>query len=288
MSEVRTETHPEVHPYLTLKFAQELYHKPPASLEPVERQRIDNAVARQLKIEQRILATPEAAQVVLPASSIDQAFAEIRNRYETEDEFLADLERSNLDQESLRVSIEHDLKFDAVLDRVASRIVDVSETDIEIFYLMHRERFRRPENRTLRHILITINDVVHGSDRASARRKIDTIRTRLLKSPNRFSEQAMRHSECPTAMNGGLLGTIKRGQLYPELEKAAFMLGLGEMSRVIESPMGFHIMHCAAIESASEMPLANVREKIRTHLLDSRRQASQKEWIASLFRQDAG
>ncbi|WP_153110188.1 nitrogen fixation protein NifM [Propionivibrio limicola] len=278
----------EVQPYLTLKLAQELFHKPPASLEPEERKRVDSVVARQVKIEQRILATPEAAQVVLPASSVEQAFAEIRARYESEDDFLADLEKSGLDQESLIASIERDLKFDAVLDRVASRAAEVSETDIEIFYHMHRDRFRRPENRTLRHILITINDTLHGSDRASARRKIDTVRTRLLKSPKRFAEQATRYSECPTAMNGGLLGAVQRGQLYPELEKAAFMLQSGEISRVIESPMGFHVMHCAAIESASETPLAAAREKIRAHLVDSRRRAAQKEWIASLFRQDAG
>lgn len=276
----------EAQSYLTLKLSQELFRKPPENLAPEEKKRVETVVARQVKIEQKILSTPEAAQVVLPQSSVEQAFDEIKSRYESEDDFLADLERSGLDCERLMASIERDLKFDAVLDRIASQIVEVTDTDIEIFYHMHRDRFKKPETRTLRHILITINDTLHGSDRASARRKIDTIRTRLLKAPKRFSEQAMRYSECPTALNGGLLGTVPKGQLYPELEKAAFLLDTGELSRVIESPMGFHVMQCSAIESASEVPLANVKEKIRQHLVDSRRHASQKEWIASLFRKE--
>lgn len=277
----------EVDSYLRLKLSQELYRKPPSMLEPVERQRVDSVAARQRSIEQRILSSAEAAQVVLPASSLSQALAEVRRRYGSDEEFLVDIESSGLDHEGLMAAIERDLKFDAILDGVASRIADVSETDIEIFYLMHRDKFCRPENRTLRHVLVTINESLKGNDRASARRKIDNVRARLLKSPERFAELAMRYSECTTAMNGGLLGVVEKGQLFPELEKAAFALNVDELSRVVESPVGFHVIHCVAVESASEQPLAAVREKIRTHLIESRRRAAQKEWIATLFKQAA-
>ena len=277
----------EVDSYLRLKLSQELYRKPPSMLEPVERQRVDSVAARQRSIEQRILSSAEAAQVVLPASSLSQALAEVRGRYGSDEEFLVDIESSGLDHEGLMAAIERDLKFDAILDGVASRIADVSETDIEIFYLMHRDKFCRPENRTLRHVLVTINESLKGNDRASARRKIDNVRARLLKSPERFAELAMRYSECTTAMNGGLLGVVEKGQLFPELEKAAFALNVDELSRVVESPVGFHVIHCVAVESASEQPLAAVREKNRTHLIESRRRAAQKEWIATLFKQAA-
>ena len=277
----------EVDSYLRLKLSQELYRKPPSMLEPVERQRVDSVAARQRSIEQRILSSAEAAQVVLPASSLSQALAEVRGRYGSDEEFLADIESSGLDHEGLMTAIERDLKFDAILDGVASRIADVSETDIEIFYLMHRDKFCRPENRTLRHVLVTINESLKGNDRASTRRKIDNVRARLLKSPERFAELAMRYSECTTAMNGGLLGVVEKGQLFPELEKAAFALNVDELSRVVESPVGFHVIHCVAVESASEQPLAAVREKIRTHLIESRRRAAQKEWITTLFKQAA-
>ncbi|MEI7428980.1 MAG: nitrogen fixation protein NifM [Betaproteobacteria bacterium] len=273
--------------YLRLKLAQQLFSKQPASLEPEERQRVEQVALRQLKIEQRILATPEAARVVLPGSSLSQAMDEIRSRYGSEEEYCTDLEASGLDPRTLAESIERELVFDAVLECVASKVPQASDTDVEIFYLMHQARFQRPENRTLRHILVTINEELPDSDRISALRKITAIRSRLLKSPHRFAEQALKHSECPTAMNGGLLGTLKRDQLYPELEPAAFALPLGELSEVVESPLGFHILHCVAIEDGGTIPLAGVHEKIRSYLMDSRRRSSQKSWIASLFRQDS-
>jgi peptidyl-prolyl cis-trans isomerase C len=277
----------ETNPYLRLKLAQQLFQKTPGNLEPDERQRVDQIAARQLKIEQRILSTLEAAQVILPESSLQQAVAEIRGRYSSDAEYLADLETSGLDPTSLTQAIERDLKVEAVLDRVGSQIAEVSDNDVEIYYLMHRERFRRPENRTLRHILVTINEDLPGSDRVTALDKIEAIRDRLQKAPKRFGEQALKHSECPTAMNGGLLGIVKRGQLFPELEDAAFDLSPGEVSEVLESPLGFHVLQCVAIEADSELQLGSVRAKIRERITDSRRKAGQKAWIAGLFRQPA-
>lgn len=269
--------------YLTLKLAQELYRKPPESLAPDERQRVARVAARQLAIEQRILAAPEAAQVVLPLSSVDQGVAEIRGRYAAEEDYVADLAKSELDPASLRAAIERDLRVEAVLDRVGSQAAVVSDTDVEIFYLMNRKRFLRPETRTLRHILVTINDAVAGSERPAARARIGAIAARLERAPERFAEQALKHSECPTAMNGGLLGTVVRGQLFAELEPVAFALGLGQLSGIVESPLGFHILRCDAIEAESELPLASVRDKVRSQLADSRRRAAQRAWIAGLF-----
>ena len=271
--------------YLVLKLSQALFQKAPGLLAPKERQRVEQVASRQLEIEQRILATPEAAQIHVPEASLNAAVAEIRGRYATRAEYLADLVNAGLDESTLRVAIARDLRFEAVLERVASREAKVSDLDAEIFYFIHREKFRRPENRTLRHILVTINDDLPGSDRVSAWRHIEALQTQLKNTPDRFADLALKHSECPTAMQGGLLGTLRRGQLYPELEPVAFALRLGELSEIVESPMGFHLLYCVAIEDESFVPFSVVREKIRAHLSARRQKAAQRQWIASLFGQ---
>ena len=271
--------------YLVLKLSQALFQKAPGLLAPKERQRVEQVASRQLEIEQRILATPEAAQIHVPEASLNAAVAEIRGRYATRAEYLADLDNAGLDESTLRVAIARDLRFEAVLERVASREAKVSDLDAEIFYFIHREKFRRPESRTLRHILVTINDDLPGSDRVSAWRHIEALQTQLKNTPDRFADLALKHSECPTAMQGGLLGTLRRGQLYPELEPVAFALRLGELSEIVESPMGFHLLYCVAIEDESFVPFSVVREKIRAHLSARRQKAAQRQWIASLFGQ---
>jgi len=274
---------PEKNTYLTLKLAQQLFQRPPGELEAAQRQRVDAIVARQVRMEGRILATPEAALVSVSPSALEEALAQIRCRYAGEAEFLADLEKSELDPDRLTQAIACELKVAAVLDRVAGQSDEVGDTDVEIFYLMHRDRFRRPENRTLRHILVTINDDLPGSDRVSARDRIDAIGKRLVKSPKRFGEQALKHSECPTALSNGQLGTVKRGQLFAELEAVAFALSPGEISAVVESPLGFHLLQCVAVEAESLLPLDSVRSAIRERMTESRRRASQKTWIGRLL-----
>jgi peptidyl-prolyl cis-trans isomerase C len=270
-------------PYLRLKLAHELYRKSPDSLDDDERRRLSTIAGRQQEIERHILGSANAALVVLPEASVAACLKDIRDRYPDLSEFEADLERVGLTPDTLRQSVERDLKVEAVLEQVAASVPPINDTEVEIFYLQHRQRFRTPETRMLRHILITINDDLPGSARDAALAKIEAIRERLRKSVDRFGEQALKHSECPTAMNGGLLGKVPRGQLFPEVEAAAFALAAGELSAIVESPLGFHVVLCDSIESESPVPLADVFERLREHLAGSRRAAAQKSWIAGLF-----
>jgi nitrogen fixation protein NifM len=269
--------------YLTLKLSHQLYGKSPDGLEADERQHVAVVVGRQQEIEQRILASAQAALVVLPEASIEACLRDIRDRYPDEAEFEADMARVNLGVDILRQAIERDLKVEAVLEQVGAAAPAVSDTEVEIFYLQHRERFSRPEMRALRHILITINEDLPGNKREAALTRIEAIRERLAKDPDRFGEQALKHSECPTAMNGGLLGKLPRGKLYAQVEATAFALTPGELSAVVESPLGFHVVLCDGIDAERLIPLADVRERVREHLTASRRAAAQKSWITGLF-----
>ena len=270
-------------PYLTLKLSHALFSKSPDGLDDTERKRVSTIAARQQEIENRILGSANAALVVLPEASVEACIQDIRDRYPDEPEFEADLARSGLDADTLRAAVVRDLKVEAVLEQVSAGTAPVSDTEVEIFYLQHRERFTKPETHTLRHILITVNDDVPGSQRAAAQAKIEAIRARLEKDLGRFAEQALKHSECPTAMNGGLLGKVPHGKLFAEVESVAFQLQPGELSAVIESPLGFHIVLCDAIEDSVVVPLDEVKGKVREHLMTARRTAAQKAWIASLF-----
>jgi nitrogen fixation protein NifM len=270
-------------PYLVLKLAHEFHGKSTEALDPAERRRVAALARRQAEIESRILATIEASSVLLPDSSVAGALAEIRQRYPTTEEYAADLARTGLTPASLSQALERDLKVEAVLEQVAHRAPPVSATEIEIFYLQHAERFVKPEVRTLRHILVTINDTLPGNERAAAHEKISAIHLRLTQEPGRFAEQALKHSECPTAMQGGLLGQVPRGKLYPEIDAAAFALPEGGLSGIVESALGFHVLLCEGIEPERCVSLAESGERIRERLETERRQAFQKAWIRQLF-----
>jgi len=277
--------HTAISAYLNLKLAHELFQKQFDELRPEERQRIEGVAIRQFALEQRILSSPEAAGVMLPAVALEKGFSEIRERYASAPEFAADLARAGLDEEGLRAAIERDMKVEAILEKIAASAEKVSDTDAEIFYLVHKSRFLRPETRTLRHILITVNPDFAGATREAAAARIAVLHGEALADPARFEALALQHSECPTAMNGGLLGQVRRGQLYPELEPAAFSLDAGGISAVSESPVGFHILKCDAVEAEYQVPFAEARARILEYLETQRRKNAQKAWIDGLRHQ---
>ena len=118
---------------------------------------------------------------------------------------------------------------------------------------------------------------------AAARASKATVYRRWPSKPALFAQAALRHSQCPTAMDGGLLGTVKRGQLYSELEPEAFALALGEVSAVLASPVGLHLIYCEEIPPAGMLAFTEVREHIVERLGDKRRRDAQRSWIKQLF-----
>jgi nitrogen fixation protein NifM len=269
--------------YLALKAAQKLYSKAPAALQPDEFERVQKVAQQQHKLEARVLAAPEARDAMVPPSTLEAAMQEIRGRYPSEEEFAEDMERNGLDQASFAKALERELRVEAVLEKVATRAESVSDMDVELYYQFHPEQFRRPETRLARHILITINETMVENKRDAAQKRIAEIAARLAKEPSRFEEQALKHSECPTALDGGKLGDLPRGKLFPELDKALFELKDGEVSGVLESELGFHILRCDTITAASVLGFDQAKQHIRKLMEQKRKRVCQQAWVKGLL-----
>lgn len=266
------------HGYIELKLSWELFKKSPETLTAPERDRLSDVADKQDSIELRILASKAAANVVVPSATVKNRLDEIRKRYPSEDEFAHDMEGHGLTEGELEKAVERDLHIEAVLEKVASVIAPISPVDAEIYYHLHPEAFDRPEVRRLRHILITFNN---PQQKIKAMATLVSLRSKL-KNAEKFAAAALQHSQCPTAMEGGMLGLVKRNQLYAELEPAAFGLSEGEISEVLESPIGLHILRCDEILPSGMLPFPEVCTRIIERLTDKRRREAQQQWIKDL------
>jgi peptidyl-prolyl cis-trans isomerase C len=234
-------------------------------------------------LETLVLSAPEAQAVCIPDDQVEQALAAVRTRYADEQEFTEELALNGLEISVLRRALQRELSFDAVIRAVGVRHAPVTEADEQLFYELHAERFSQPETRTARHLLITVNEDYAENQRAAARARIDALAEETKGNDvDAFGELARRHSECPTALEDGRLGTMTSGQLYPALDTALFAMTPGEVSAVLESPLGFHLLFCEAVTPAKTVPFEQARERIRQTLTDRRQRETQKAWIAEL------
>jgi nitrogen fixation protein NifM len=269
--------------YLEFKMAQSLYRKSVPALTDDQRREVRRVAVRQRQIETRVLAAPEALGVCVPEATLESALGEIRQRYRDDAEYLADLAANRLDQAALEAALRRELAVEAVLEKVSSDAPPVSDVDAELFYRLHIDRFVQAERRRASHMLVTINEGFAENRREAARGRIEAIAARLAREPQRFGEQAAKHSECPTALQGGLLGEYRRGQLFAALDAVLFALREGELSAVVESPLGFHILRCDAILPPGPIPFLEVLPRVRATLADQRARSIQRNWLRQLL-----
>ncbi len=269
--------------YMAFKLSHAMFQCAPSELDGGQKRRLAASVQRQALIETRVLSADEARDVHVPDVTVDEAVGQLRERYEDQEAFEAAVAAQGFDAAALREALARELRVEAVLDKISSRSAKVSELDVQLHYQLRQADFSRPERRRASHILITVNEDFPENTRERALARISAIRQRLLKKSERFSEQAMKHSECPTAMNGGLLGDYTRGQLFPELDAALFAMHPGELSEPIETELGYHLLRCEDVRPASVATLAEVAAGIRESIETRRKRLCQREWLKALM-----
>jgi peptidyl-prolyl cis-trans isomerase D len=139
----------------------------------------------------------------------------------------------------------------------------VSDAEIKAWYDGHKDRFTQPEERRASHILIASEKL--GKDKAKA--KAEEILIEVRKNPAGFADLARKNSDDPgSAAKGGDLGFFGRGMMVKPFEEATFKLKDGEVSGIVESDFGFHIIKLTGIHEGKEKPLAEVKGEIEAEL----------------------
>ncbi len=160
--------------------------------------------------------------------------------------------------------------------------IEISEGEIRAFYDQNRYRFETQDRVRPRHILfMTINPdtgtALSEPDKAAKKELAEDVLAKL-RAGGDFAELAAEHSEDPgTQGQGGDLGWVARGQMgTPAFEDPTFALQTGEMSEVVETEFGFHIIEMQEREAASRQPFEDVREEIIDDLRFERNQTAEQ------------
>jgi peptidyl-prolyl cis-trans isomerase D len=139
----------------------------------------------------------------------------------------------------------------------------VTEEAVKSYYEQNKARYGTEEQRRASHILIAAD----GSDKAGVRKKAEEILAKVKANPNDFAKLARENSkDSGSAAQGGDLGFFGRGMMVKPFEETAFRLKAGDISDVVETDFGFHIIRVTEIKPAQAKPFADVRAEIEREL----------------------
>lgn len=149
----------------------------------------------------------------------------------------------------------------------AKKNISVSEADLKSYYEQNGARFGTPEERRASHILITAPAGASKSDRDAARAKAERLLAEVRKAPASFADVARKNSQDPgSAEKGGDLDFVARGAMVKPFEDAMFALKKGEISNVVESEFGYHVILLNDIKPAVRQPFEQVRAAIENEV----------------------
>lgn len=244
---------------------------------PVIRSEIlDNMIDQELLYQES-----RKAKIQVDPAEVEQQYAAIIERFPNEEAFSAALEKLHMNTADVRNQIERKLAIDQLLeDRIAQNI-QVSETEIRSFYDSHPDQFQEPEQVKASHILIKVDSDADQAQKDEAYSKIEKIHVEAEEGKD-FAELAQRYSEGPSKDRGGDLGYFQRGTMVKPFEEAAFGLKVDEVSDIVETPFGYHIIKVYDRKPSRTVPFDEVQPQIDNHLRQQKMRGEIESYLETL------
>jgi peptidyl-prolyl cis-trans isomerase D len=160
--------------------------------------------------------------------------------------------------------------------------INVSDEEVAATYKAAPTRFTAPEERRASHILVAVAKGASAADKAAAKAKAEAILADVNKAPAQFAQIAKAKSEDPgSAEQGGDLGVVEKGSLVPSVESAIFALKQGEVSKLVESEFGFHVITVTSLKPAAVKPFDEVKGDIAAELKKQKAAKKYSETVES-------
>lgn len=230
-------------------------------------------------IDQRLLELEAAARNIKAtdaeiAAGIDQ----MKKQAPSAEAFAKALASRKLTEADLRAEARQRLSVDKLLTAEIEPKAAVTEADIADFYKKNPQFFMQPEAVRASHILLKADT---PEAKTAAKAKAEDL-LKQIKGGADFAALAKQHSNDGSAASGGDLGFFPRGQMVKPFEDAAFALKPGEVSNVVESEFGYHIIKSGEHRDARTVPLAEVSDRIAQALRQQKQQQLAQEFVQSL------
>jgi peptidyl-prolyl cis-trans isomerase SurA len=213
---------------------------------------------------------------------VTEAINDIRTQRKlSQDELRKGLERDGITDDAFRKDIRNQLMRMKLIQRDIKSRVAVTDEEVGEYYRKHREDYEGKESVRIKQILLPLPTEEDPAAKEKLRANAEAIHKELMAGES-FDQLSARYSRGPEAASGGDIGYIERGIIHSEVEDVAFSLPLHQISDVIESSVGFHIIQVIDRRGAGLKSIESVRGEIREKIDREKMDKKYGEWLEEL------
>ena len=226
----------------------------------IKKEVLENLINRELLYQES-----QRKGIKVDETAINKQVMTLKKRFPTEAEFKSALMKANLSEAAIKAQIKRGLAIQQFIDAHIAQKATVSDQEIKTFYESRPGLFKQPEQVRASHILIKVEPQADESQKTAARKRIEEIQQRLQKGED-FAALAQEFSQCPSSAKGGDLGYFRRGQMVKPFEEAAFALKPGEVSDVVETKFGYHLIKVIEKKPETTIAFEDIKDRLEQYL----------------------
>jgi peptidyl-prolyl cis-trans isomerase C len=221
---------------------------------------LDNMIDRELLYQDALKNGFKPDEKAITAQ-IDQ----MKQKFPGDAEYQKALKMMNTTESDLRSNIAQSMVIQQLIEKKITPGIEITDVQGREFYDSHPELFKKSEQVKASHILIKADPSASEAEKAEARKKIEAVQEKLKKG-EKFDALAKEYSEGPSNTKGGDLGYFGRGQMVKPFEDAAFAMNKGDISDIVVTQFGFHLIQVMDKKPASTARYEDAKSQIDDHL----------------------
>jgi peptidyl-prolyl cis-trans isomerase C len=242
----------------------------------VRRQILDNLIDREL-----LLQRAKSLKMAAPAQQVDAQMQQLLQRFPSQEALEQALIAQNLTMDSVKKDVESQLLRQQLVKKEILDKVNVSAGDVQTFYDKNKDKYVEEDQVRARHILIKVPQEVNPEDDAKLKGKADDTLKRARQGED-FATLATATSDDGSKENGGDLGFFPRGRMVAPFEEAAFALQPGQMSEVVRTQFGYHIIKVEERKTGRALAFDEAKSQVQEDLTQQRTYERYQQYMAGL------
>lgn len=232
-----------------------------ASMNDEMSKKVEEAALNQIIAKELLYQDGKKLEIKDLDKKVQEKVAEHKSRFPSKADYEKALKEMDMTEKEVETFTKEDMVIGNLIETKIVANTKITDEEAKKFYDDNKDKFRRDESVRASHILVGSDQNASPEDKKKAREKADAL-LKQLKGGADFAELAKKESSCPSSAQGGDLGFFGKGQMVPEFEKASFALKPGEVSDVVETQFGYHIIKLAEKKDAETVPFEEAKERI--------------------------
>jgi len=247
-----------------------------------QRDRIFRGVLDEMIGYKLLVQEAKTRKIAVPDAEVEAQIAQIRSQFPNQQQFEQALAAQKMTLDDVREDARSSMSVEKLVEGEIAAKIAVKPEAVSDFYQKNQDKFQQGPRVRASHILIAFPQNADVAAKQQAKTKAETI-LKDLKGGKDFAAAAKENSQDPgSAVNGGDLGFFEKGQMVPPFEAAAFALNPGQMSELVETQFGYHIIKVAEKQTQHVVPLDEAKGQIEQYLGQQSRQEETLAFVNAL------